>query len=437
MCVSIGSCRGHGVQPAAVGRHNAAVTRPLLAATLALSLSACATAPARHPLPASLASQAVVTGLPADVRSWGDDPEGPLRDWLDLPDDQLAACCAGLMDRPHHYLVISSGGDDGAFGAGVLVGWSAAGTRPEFDLVTGVSTGALIAPLAFLGPAYDDRLRDVYTQYAAGDMVESVGVSAALSGDAAMSTAPLRRLIDRYIGDEEVARIAAEGRKGRKLLIGTTNLDAARPVIWDLTRIAASGAPNARQLIGDLILASCSIPGLFPPLLLDVGVGEAHYDELHVDGGVTAQLFIGPNGYDWKRAIGRLRVQGEPQVFVIRNARPRPFSDAARTNLERTIAAVGRNLDGTPEWKEVELRLTPILRRSLASMARAPDIDEVFRRYAAAYDGTLEFHFARIPDDLGVDPSGFIDRDYMRELFARGYAMAQGGFPRVPLRPER
>lgn len=395
----------------------------------ALLLAGCAAPPVRHALPPALADQAVVPGMAPDIRAWGDDPAGPLQDWMAPSDGQRLACCAGIMGRPHHYLVMSSGGDDGAFGAGLLIGWTAAGTRPEFDLVTGVSAGALIAPLAFLGPDYDDALREVYTQYAAEDMVERLGVIKALSGDAAYATAPLRRLIDRYIGDAEVARLAAEARKGRRLLVATTNLDAARPVVWDLTKIAASGAPHARQLIGDVILASCSVPGLFPPVLLEVAAGGERYDELHVDGGVTSQLFIGPNGFDWERAVARFGVQGKPQVYVIRNARPRPVREAARDSLERTIAAVSRNQDGPPEWHEVELKLTPILRRSLASMAREPGIDAVYRRYVSTYGAVLDFNFAHIPDDLDLDPSEFIDLDYMRELFARGYEMARAGYP--------
>jgi hypothetical protein len=403
----------------------------LIPLAAALLLAGCATPPVRHALPPALADQAVVPGMAPDIRAWGDDPAGPLQDWLAASDGQLPACCAGIAGRPHHYLVISSGGDDGAFGAGLLIGWTAAGNRPEFDLVTGVSTGALIAPLAFLGPDYDDRLREVYTQYSGDDMVERRRLAKAMSGDAAFDTAPLRRLIDHYIGDDEVARIAAEARKGRRLLIATTNLDAARPVVWDLTKIAASGASNARQLIGDVILASCSVPGLFRPVLLDVAAGGERYDELHVDGGVTSQLFIGPNGFDWERAVARLDVQGKPQVYVIRNARLRPVREAARNNLERTIAAVSRHPGGQPEWKEVELKMTPIIRRSLASMAREPGIDEAYRRYVTAYGEVLDFNFARIPDDLDLGPSEFIDLDYMRELFARGHAMAQAGFPWV------
>jgi len=407
---------------------NAAVFRMVLV-TLLMAVGGCATAPVRHPLPPALADQATVPGMTAEIRAWGDDPAGPLRDWRAAPEARLTDRFAGVMGRPHHYLVISSGGDDGAFGAGLLTGWTAAGTRPEFDLVTGVSTGALIAPLAFLGPDYDDELREVYTQYSADDMVDGLGVIHALSGAAVYDTAPLRRLIDRYIGNEEVARIATEARKGRRLLVATTNLDAARPVIWDLTKIAASGAPGARQLIGDVILASCSVPGLFKPVLLEVTAGSERYDELHVDGGVTSQLFIGPNGFDWKRVLARLGVQGKPQVYVIRNARMRAVREAARDNLERTIAAVSRSPGGPPEWKEVELKMTPIIRRSLASMAREPGIDEAYRRYVAAYGDVLDFNFAHIPDDLDLDPSEFIDLDYMRELFARGYEMARAGYP--------
>ena len=416
------------LEPGRGQRHNRCVLR-LIPLAVALLLAGCATPPVRHALPPALVDQAVVPGLAPDIRAWGDDPAGPLQDWLAPSDGQLPACCAGIVGRPHHYLVISSGGDDGAFGAGLLIGWTAAGTRPEFDLVTGVSTGALMAPLAFLGPDYDDRLREVYTKYSGDDMVERLSLSEALSGDAAFDTAPLRRLIDRYIGDEEVARIAAEARKGRRLLVATTNLDAARPVVWDLTKIAASGAPSARQLIGDVILASCSVPGLFRPVLLEVEAGGERYDELHVDGGVTSQLFIGPNGYDWERAVAQLGVPGKPQVYVIRNARLRPVREAARNNLERTIAAVSRNPDGRPEWKEVELKMTPIIRRSLASMAREPGIDEAYRRHVTAYGVFLDFNFAHIPDDLDLDPSEFIDLDYMRELFARGYEMARSGYP--------
>ena len=397
------------------------------------ALQGCATEPARPAPPPALTEPVLMPGLPDDVRYWGDDASAAFRAWLASPADQLAACCSGLMDRPHHYLVISSGGVEGAFGAGLLAGWTAAGTRPEFQLVTGVSAGAMIAPFAFLGPAYDFALREIYSHYSTSDLVERRGVFEALAGDAVLDTTPLRRLIDRYLGDEEVARIAAEGRRGRKLLIGTTHLNAARPVVWDLTRIAASGAPNARQLLGDLILASCSIPGVFPPVRITVEAGGVQFDELHVDGGVTAQLFLGPPGVDWAQVAERFRVQGRPQVYLIRNARAYPWWTALRTRvsplLERSAASDGGEAGGQTPWKEIEPRVSPILRRSLTSMLRSRGLNDAVQIYVNTHGDELGFNLARIPDDFSQDSTEFMDRLYMQALFERGYAMATGGYP--------
>ena len=411
----------------------AATILALIASASAVALQGCATEPVRHSLPATRTEQAVVPGMAADVRYWGDDPSGAFRDWQALPEEELAVCCAGLMDRPHNYLVVSSGGVEGAFGAGLLVGWTAAGTRPEFQLVTGVSAGAMIAPFAFLGPAYDGALREIYSSYSSSDLVERRGVFEALAGDAVMDTAPLRRLIDRYLGDEEIARIAAEGRKGRKLLIGTTNLNAARPMVWDLTKIAGSGAPNARQLIGDVILASSSIPGVFPPVRISVAAGEVCYDELHVDGGVTAQLFLAPAGLDWKRVAERFQVRGLPQVYLIRNARAHPRVTAFRMRmsplLQRTLSSLRRDPDGPPAWQEVEPRVSPILWRSLTSLILTRGFNDAVQTYLSSHGDELGFNLARVPDDFTLESTEFFDRNYMQGLFERGYAMAKDGYP--------
>jgi hypothetical protein len=371
--------------------------------------------------------------MPADVRYWGDDAAAALRDWLDPSADGLLACCAAILNTPHNYLVVSSGGVDGAFGAGLLVGWTAAGTRPEFQIVTGVSTGATIATLAFLGPEYDDSLRQVYSSYSTADFVERRSFKQALTGDAAMDTARFRQLIDHYLGDKEIARIAAEARKGRKLLIGTTHLDAARPVVWDLTRIAASGAPNARQLIGDLILASSTLPGVFPPVRIDVEANGARYDELHVDGGVTSMLFLGPRGFDWQRVVDHLHVAGKPQVYVIRNAQEHPYMAAFRAGisplLERTASSIARDESGLPEWDQVEPRVSTVLWRSLWSMFLTRGLEDPVRLFNAAQGDALALNLARIPADFEHDSDEFLDRDFMRALFERGYEMAKGGYP--------
>jgi hypothetical protein len=403
------------------------------------TLGGCAAAPLRHPLPPEFADQARLPGMPADVRYWGDDASAALRDWLEPADDGLLDCCQAVLEQPHNYLVVSSGGVDGAFGAGLLVGWSAAGTRPEFQIVTGVSTGATIATLAFLGPEYDDSLRQVYSSYSTADFVERRSLKQALTGDAAMDTARFRRLIDQYLGDEEVARIAAEARKGRKLLIGTTHLDAARPVVWDITRIAASGAPDARQLIGDLILASSTLPGVFPPVRIEVEANGARYDELHVDGGVTSMLFLGPVGFDWQRVVEHLHVQGKPQVYVIHNARERPYLEVFRAGisplLERSASSMARDEQGQPEWEQVNPRVSPVLWRSLWSLFLTRGLEDPVRTFNAAQGDALVLNLAHIPADFEHDSDEFLDREFMRALFERGHEMARGGYPWIKESP--
>ncbi len=396
-------------------------------------LQGCATSPVAPPLPVVHAEPAVVPGMPVGVRHWGDEPVGAFRDWLEVPVDQLAVCCIGLMGRPHNYLVISSGGVDGAFGAGLLAGWTEAGTRPDFQIVTGVSAGAMIAPFAFLGPAYDGTLREIYSAYSSKDLVERRRMFEALQGDAVMDSAPLRRLIDRYLGDEQVAQIAAEGRKGRKLLIGTTSLNSGRPVVWDLTKIAGSGAPNARQLLGDLVLASASIPGVFPPVRISVETGGILHDELHVDGGVTSQLFLGPAGLDWQRVMELLQVQGQPQVYLIRNARAYPQWTAVRARLapllDRSASSLSRNPGESPAWDETDPGFSSILARSMGSMLRTRGFNDAVSLYLSSQGDKLGFNLAQIPDDFTIGSSEFYDRNYMRELFERGFAMAKQGYP--------
>jgi hypothetical protein len=365
-------------------------------------LAACAAAPERQPLPQELADRAEVPGIPA-ARHWADEAPDAFREWLMLPDAELQARYPALFGRPHRYLLVSGGGGDGAFGAGLLVGWTAAGNRPEFQIVTGISTGAIIAPFAFLGPAYDKTLRELYTSFSSDDLVRKRNLIQLLRSDAAFDTAPMMRLLDRYLGDEQIAAIAAEGRRGRSLLIGTTNLDAGRPVIWDVTRIAMSGAPNAKQLIHDIIRASSAIPGAFPPVMFRVQVDGTRYDELHVDGGVTSQVFLGATGLDWRQIAERLRAEGTPQVYVIRNARL------------------------APQWEPVERRLGPIISRSIASLIRDQGIGDMARIYLIATRDGMEFNLARVPTDFAVKAGELFDRNYMQALFERGFAAGEQG----------
>ncbi len=378
------------------------MVRQSVVALLLVLLCGCVAAPPRHPLPQELAASAQIPGIPG-ARYWADEPPESFRLWLELPDEVLQQRYAGIIGRHHDYLLISGGGDDGAFGAGLLVGWTAAGSRPEFQIVTGISTGAIIAPFAFLGPAYDPTLYELYTSFSSKDLVQRRGLHELLRGDSAFSTDPLSRLLDRYLGDEQVAAIAAEGRRGRSLLIGTTNLDAGRPVIWDLTRIAMSGAPGAKHLIHEVIRASAAIPGAFPPVLFQVQAGNATYDEMHVDGGVTSQVFLNVAGLDWRRIAERLGVEGAPQLYVIRNSR---------------LAL---------KWEPVERRMTPILSRALASLIRAQGIGDLAQIYLVAQRAGMGFNLARVPADFTMEPQEMFDPTYMRALFDLGQRTAQQG----------
>jgi hypothetical protein len=186
-------------------------------------------------------------------------------------------------------------------------------------------------------------------------------------------------------------------------------------------------------MIGDLILASASIPGVFPPVRISVESGGVRYDEIHVDGGVTAQLFLGPAGVDWQLVTERFRVQGRPQVYVIRNGRAYPTWTALRTRvsplLESSVSALSRDPGGTPAWHEVEPSFSSILMRSMESMLLTRGFNDAVQVFVNSHGDDLGFNLARIPDDFTLGSTEFYDRAYMQGLFERGYEMAKDGYP--------
>ena len=269
----------------------------LLAVALALVLAGCATASDRLAVPAQLSGEAAVPGL-ADVRVWGDAHFSHALLQAELPNlkakyqERAKAGPKGAEPPVSNLLALSGGADDGAFGAGLLVGWSEQGDRPEFDLVTGISAGALIAPFAFLGRAYDDQLAGLFTSYGADQIYESNILSGIFGGNALANSKPLAKLIEKYVDASFLRRVAEERTKGRFLLVGTTNLDAQRPVYWDMGKIAQKGDQQALELFRRVLLASASIPGIFPPVLVQVEAGGQVYQEMHVDGGTTREVFF-------------------------------------------------------------------------------------------------------------------------------------------------
>ena len=302
---------------------------------------------------------------------------------------------------PAYYLAISGGGDNGAYGAGFLNGWTAAGTRPEFKVVTGVSTGALIAPFAFLGPKYDYVIERVYTTTSQADIFKKRGLIKGVTSDAMADSRPLANLIATYATRELLDEIASEYAKGRILLVGTANLDSLEPVVWNMTAIAASRDPNALELFRRILLASASIPGAFPPVMIDVTVDGTHYQEMHVDGGTMAQVFFYPPSAD----LGQMRTVDRRRVlYVIRNAR----------------------LD--PDWASVERRTMTIASRAIASLTRTQGVGDLYRIYTTTQRDGIDFNLAFIPPTFDTPHEEEFDTNYMQQLYRVGFDQARAGY---------
>lgn len=300
---------------------------------------------------------------------------------------------------PVTYLAVSGGGDNGAFGAGLLNGWTQTGTRPEFKMVTGVSTGALIAPFAFLGPDYDPILREVYTTMTPERVYRARGLSAALFDDAMADTTPLGLIIAQYADQKMLDAIAREYQKGRLLMIGTTDLDAQRPVIWNIGAIAASGHPGALELFRKILRASAAIPGAFQPVFIDVEIDGKKYQEMHVDGGAIAQLFLYPPTID----ISTSGVRRQRTAYIIRNAR----------------------LD--PDYAASERRTLSIAGRAILTMLATSGRNDVLRTYFISQRDKVDYNLAYIGADFSAPKSGEFDQSYMRALYAYGEGQALGG----------
>lgn len=359
-------------------------------------------------VPLELTARAVVPGIPNARYFALADIEPFVRDMLAARQREEAYLSqsgrAGELP-PLELLAISGGGDKGAFGAGLLNGWTASGTRPTFKAVTGVSTGALIAPFAFLGPEYDKVLEEVYTTISPEDVASPRSAIAAIDNDGMADNAPLWALISKHVDERLVAAIAAEHERGRVLLIGTTDLDARQPVIWNMGNIATSGSPEAVPLFRSILLASAAIPGAFPPTLVTVEADGKRYQEMHVDGGASAQVFLYPPSMTQVAArLGEGMVR-RGRVYVIRNA---------------ALA---------PTWSPVERRTIDIAARAIDSLITTQGFGDLYRIYATTQQDNLDFSLAYIGDDfVYANKKEQFETAFMKSLYEYGFRLGRAGY---------
>ena len=376
---------------------------------LAAGLPACAIPTRLAAVPRGHASAATALGLPNE-RFFPLEPAGQAalqREFVAAVERHMAVrglpATAPLPELD--LLGISGGGENGAFGAGLLNGWTERGGRPTFFLVTGISTGALSAPFAFVGPSADAQLKSVYTDITLADVLVQRGYTAAIWNDAMADNSPLFRTISRHLDEAMLAEIGRAYAGGRLLLIGTSNLDAQMPVIWNIGAIAQSGHPKALDTVRRILLASSAIPGAFAPVLFDATLDGQPYQELHVDGGAFAQVFLYP-----------------PSVSRFRRERM-----ARRLPVAPTRAWVIRNARLDPEWASVDRRTLGIAGRAITSMIAAQGLNDVLRIYNAAERDGVDFNLAYIGRDFTVEYDKPFEQSYMRPLYEYGRERALRG----------
>ena len=354
----------------------------------------------RTPYTEAELENAIPMGIPG-VRAWGDAPLSVLK-------TQLANLGPLLTGQPISMLALSGGGEHGAYGAGVLCGWTESGHRPTFDIVTGVSTGALMSPFAFLGSNYDDRLKALYTQMTFHS-VFSGNPFLGLFGQGLYSTAPLQRVVASQVDQKMLEDIATAYRNGRRLFVITTNLDAQRPVLWNMGALAASGHPQALELFRKVLVASASVAGAFDPVYIDAEANGHHFKEMHVDGGTAYPLFAVP--VRLLAATGQVDGHNDGQ--------------GGGHNGGQIYIIINNNLD--PDFAVTKPKTFNIAARAFNTLVKASFYDTILNSYIYAKDQGYTFNLAYIPNSFAVKSVGLVDQKYMLALFDLGHAQGVPG----------
>jgi hypothetical protein len=375
---------------------------------VAALLPSCATPEREAGVPSGQAAHATVLGIPNE-RFFPATGIAPLEAEFNAAVVRLRRGLGLAANTPLpevQLLALSGGGEDGAFGAGLLCGWTEHGDRPTFELVTGISAGSLIAPFAYLGSGYDAQLRSVFTGLSPDKVLEKRALTAVFLDDALEDNHPLFTTISSYVSKEMIAAIARAYDEGRLLLIATTDLDAQQPVFWNIGAIARSGHPRALDTIRRVLLASAAVPGAFPPSMIDVTLDGKNYQEMHVDGGALAQTFLYPAPLMRERQERMRRGEAviKAQAYIIRNGR----------------------LD--PQWSDVKRRTLGIVGRAISTMITASGFNDVLRIYNNTQRDGIGFNLAYIDPGFTEKLPEPFDPGYMRALFDYGYQRGRRGY---------
>ncbi|WP_375749126.1 patatin-like phospholipase family protein [Vibrio sp. HN007] len=355
-------------------------------------IAGCSSKPEHNPVPHQLNSEVRLFDNER-IRYWGDSADGV---WEVVTEARQRRSAPG---KEFNFLAMSGGGGNGAFSSGILNAWTDSGNRPEFDSVTGISTGAIVAVFAYLGSDYDHVLKDLYTQTEEDDLINKNNLFAIFRLSALYDTTPFHEKLRETITPELISMVAEEHRKGRLLLIGTTHMDSQRLSVWNMGEIAQVGTPEAEKLFEDVVLASAAIPGAFPPILIDVEVDGEKYQELHVDGGLSRQVFFFSDEIE--------------------------FDGSWTPGNEKSTIYVITNGEFLPQWSDTEISLTYLLRRSIATLLKYQGRSDVLRIYQKSQTAGMDFNFAFVDESVTQElpKDKVFDPKLMQSLYQYGYTL--------------
>jgi hypothetical protein len=363
----------------------------------------------RHAVPESLVGKAVVVGM-SDARHYTDKPVPMFMKQSLVDSFNEEGSSAYLVDGVKTYpvLIVGGGVSNSAYGIGLLNGWAKEGSRPAFKIVTGYSSGSLIAVSTFSGKEYEDWLRDLFTSMSTKDVMKEKNVFSVLFGDSVNSSELFAKKIDEIVDEKLMTKIAQEHKKGRRLYVGTSDLDAQEFVVWDMGAIACKGGPDSVKVFRKVLLASCSFPVMVPPVYFEVEAGGKRYDEMHADGGVIGGIFhvdrLMEDAISASESSGTGQKKFKTRIYVLNCCYMSPHS------------------------KQVEDNLAAITSRAIETNGASKMAGDTYRMYAFAKEKGWDYNLAYIPEDFDPDQKEMFDKQEMKRLFKRGYDDALEGY---------